>query len=627
MKTPEMIFESLIEKITRTKAPRSAAAALFTAGMILCAVLLLPPVQNALFKFAGILVGKELSAVKLESILTLPLAGFALCAFFVCALFSKQIAAFLNAREHQKKLSLFLLFAALLTLIFNSVFMYRYGWQWLDSDASSEMVLAKLLANENSLVSRNWHYSTEIRLVYQTIFTMPLFKLLGGGGVKPENWALIRALAVFFNSVVLLLSYLYFIKPFKIKAVYVFTTAIFLIVPFSRVYWHIIIFGGYYAFFLAQLFCALGLFKRLIDGTNGENPRRFIIDFALFSTLTVLLGLQTIRSLLSIYIPLLITGIFISRPCDTTKNKMTLAFGVYGFALCAAGFAMNYLLRFIYSFHTFENMRFENLQAVLFTKTEQCIAAAAGFLGMTQGDSMLSSRGLFSLFSIAATVVLVYYAARRARGDGEKFTPVFFLASALFNIFVFIVTGEKVTGRYFIPFMIFFIPIAALAFNENEKTFSGLKWTMIFSAVILFIFGGAFLNYEALEKSNVNAARKGYIKYLLENHLDYGFATFTNANVTTELSNGKIELAGLEPHGLDEGGNNFRIQYWLNPVHFYNSEYHKGESFLLLTNAEWQKAKETGRAFSQRPPDYEDGHFIILCFPRSEIIYNDVLDR
>jgi len=66
----------------------------------------------------------------------------------------------------------------MLLLGFVSIFSYQHGAQWLNSDHSSEMVLGKLLADENTFVSRNWYYSTEIRLIYQTIFIMSLFKLI-----------------------------------------------------------------------------------------------------------------------------------------------------------------------------------------------------------------------------------------------------------------------------------------------------------------------------------------------------------------------------------------------------------------------------------------------------------------
>jgi len=68
----------------------------------------------------------------------------------------------------------------------------------------------------------------------------------------------------------------------------------------------------------------------------------------------------------------------------------------------------------------------------------------------------------------------------------------------------------------------------------------------VICAVILFVIGQGILNFQNLAEKDVNTTRKGYIQYLLDNRLEYGFSTFWNSKVTTELSNGKIEVAGLE---------------------------------------------------------------------------------
>ena len=40
----------------------------------------------------------------------------------------------------------------------------------IDSDDSSELILGHLLASENCLLSKNWYYSTELRVVNTQIF-------------------------------------------------------------------------------------------------------------------------------------------------------------------------------------------------------------------------------------------------------------------------------------------------------------------------------------------------------------------------------------------------------------------------------------------------------------------------
>ncbi|GHV20353.1 hypothetical protein FACS189494_03950 [Spirochaetia bacterium] len=175
--------------------------------------------------------------------------------------------------------------------------------------------------------------------------------------------------------------------------------------------------------------------------------------------------------------------------------------------------------------------------------------------------------------------------------------------------------------------MVLYIPLLAHVFETVEQKHNPLNRIAIVTAVILFIAGQSFLNFQSISRENITETRNGYIQYLLDKKLDYGFATYWNANVTTELTNGRVELAGLEPDGLKPGANNFRIRGWLTTNRFYNSEYHDGTSFLLLSRTEWDMAKSTGREWTQNTPDYEDDNFIILQFISDDIIYSKVLDK
>ena len=57
-----------------------------------------------------------------------------------------------------------------------AVFLSTRSHLMLDSDMSSELILGKLLAEEGGILSTNWYYSTELRvlntqLVYKLLFT------------------------------------------------------------------------------------------------------------------------------------------------------------------------------------------------------------------------------------------------------------------------------------------------------------------------------------------------------------------------------------------------------------------------------------------------------------------------
>jgi hypothetical protein len=630
--TPEMLLTQAYNSAKLKK----LTLILVCAGMLICVVLLLPPVQNALFSFVDANISRRQSGrsfeSRLQSLLSLPFFGLMAFIFALCCLFSRTITSFL---ENAKNMRLIVAAAAgtvVLLLCFVSVFSYRHGWQWLNNDQSSEMVLGKLLAEENTFVSRNWRYSAEIHLIFQTIFTMPLFKLLG----RYENWALIRALTILLNNLVLVLSYLYMARQMKIPLKWIVITSLFLIIPVSGGYWDIVTFGGSYIFFIAQLFCCLGLFISIAYHTG--TAKKALPGFILFTVLSFALGIQGIRSLLNVHIPLLIACVCLySR--DSQKKNFPLFLGCYGFVVCCIGFAANYVLHFWYSFHSFESMRLTNLQVEFLSKFGQSLVCLADFFGLSVGSSLLSTRGLLSVVAITGTFLLfwaVFKSFRQFRLQDDaidkqaeyQFMPVFFIVSVIFNIFVFIIVDEPITSRYFIPFMVLYIPLAAIFFQHAEKEYGHLKRIALISGIVLFIFGQSYLNFQGLSGWDSNTARKGYIQYLLDNRLEYGFTTSWNANVTTELSSGKIELASLNSDGLEpDADSRFYLTGWLHSVKFFNPSYHQGESFLLLTRIEWELARAAGRSFAQLQPDYEDSGFIIIRFPSAEIIHREVLDN
>jgi len=627
--TPEV----LLDRAYHSTKGRKLAIMLILAGLIICIIPLLPPVQSAFFSFVNSRISRKgvVFENRLRSLLSLPFFGLVFFVLALCCLFSKTVSRFLEDAKNTRLITVLAAGTCVFLLIFVSIFSYRYGAQWLNSDHSSEMVLGKLLADENTFVSRNWHYSTEIRLLYQTIFIMPLFKIIG----HYENWALIRAFAILLNNLVLIFSYLFMAKQMKIQTKWICITCIFLIMPVSTVYWDIVTFGGFYILFIAQFFCCLGLFIKLSSKMGTKETT--LIDFILFTVLSFILGIQGIRSLFCFHIPLCITCIFLYS--KTAKKNFPLFLGCYGFVVCCVGYAANYLLHFWFSFHSHENMRLTDLYADFFPKLGQSFVCLAGFFGLSIGSSLLSAHGMFSVIAIILTFFLfwaVIKSCRQTKTQNDtilqsaeyQFMPFFFIVSVIFNIFVFIIVDEVISQRYFIPFMVLYIPLIAIFFEHTEKFYGYLKRTAIISGIVLFICGQSYLNFQSMAEHDINTVRKGYIRYLLDNQLDYGFATSWNAHVTTELSNGKSELTSLRPDGLDPGKSvQFHISNWLNPVKFFNPSFHQGESFLLLTRAEWELAQRAGRSFARLVPDYEDNYFIIIRYPSAEIIHRDVLDN
>ena len=82
----------------------------------------------------------------------------------------------------KKKMILWILGMILMIVCFFSTELYlrRTMESQTDSDISSEMVLANLLAEEGSVLSQNWYYSTELRVLNTNLVFAPLFHIFSG---------------------------------------------------------------------------------------------------------------------------------------------------------------------------------------------------------------------------------------------------------------------------------------------------------------------------------------------------------------------------------------------------------------------------------------------------------------
>ena len=89
-----------------------------------------------------------------------------------------------------------------------------------------------------------------------------------------------------------------------------------------------------------------------------------------------------------------------------------------------------------------------------------------------------------------------------------------------------------------------------------------------------------------------------------ESGLTFGYATFWNANVITELTNGEVEAVGITIAQNEEEGRVPRISEWLEAQENRRMERPDERVFMLLTEAESEQLddflKKAGRRRATR---------------------------
>ena len=102
---------------------------------------------------------------------------------------------------------------------------------------------------------------------------------------------------------------------------------------------------------------------------------------------------------------------------------------------------------------------------------------------------------------------------------------------------------------------------------------------------------------------------------LVEEGYTFGYASYWNANIITELSNGSVEVANVLE--FDE----MSFFKWSSPMKYYEADYHKDKVFVLLTNEEYEEYKDSKR-LAEGTTIYQDDAYRILNYASMEdVIY------
>ena len=193
----------------------------------------------------------------------------------------------------------------------------------LDADMASEQLLANLLAQEGGVMSTNWYYSTELRVLNTQLVMAPLFRLF-------TSWHTVRVV----GSVVLILLYLaawlWFGRSAKLKYSGLLGAGL-LVLPYGALYRQYVLEGLYYIPHIAISFVVLGCAVRILRGGRRLAPAAGMV---LFSFAAALGGP---RQLFILNIPLTVAAALLcwldAPPADTLRQKLANAWRTPGGAL------------------------------------------------------------------------------------------------------------------------------------------------------------------------------------------------------------------------------------------------------------------------------------------------------
>lgn len=477
----------------------------------------------------------------------------------------KHTPAFFRDRESLYTGLLFLLF---LFSVSSSLFVTFFATaRLLDGDASAELILSRHLHETGQILSKDWYYSTELRVLNTQLVFAPLFGLF-------RNWHIVRYVGTIVLQFLLICSYGLFCRAAGLARRAFFLGSALLLLPFSVSYGRNVLYQTFYIPHIALSFAIVGLFLIAVDCTAmGSGNAKKIAAAGAMLLLSFLSGMGGIRQLLTTHAPLfLLSVLYMWENRQTMRAKEISVFIRLLLMLILSflcGYAINNRLIEIYSFRDYSetqlNWHMELLPELLFS--------IAHFFGYRRNVPAFSLIGFFSLAGLLAAVIYTGYSVRSFRvrisrmqsgRSFSRFTVRFLFPVSLIVIFLTVLLIDKANQpvRYVIPFLIWVVPdlCTSLEALPKKDLFSHLRRPALAGLVVSALLANGIFNmfffvrpekieqpYEGsvYQESSTVQALKPVVDLIINDKYDLGYSTFWYGGVITEMTDGAIPVINI----------------------------------------------------------------------------------
>jgi hypothetical protein len=296
---------------------------------------------------------------------------------------------------------------------------------------------------------------------------------------------------------------------------------------------------------------------------------------------------------------------FLSFSCFFKSNSEFILILVVSASSALGWITHKYLMGYLQVNLGVTEMTWVNFSQI-FTNLTSYINSIFEILGgkLPYGEKVKSIPGVYSAVRFIAALLILFLISKSLKPifiNGNKFlrfTLLFFFANTIVVSFFLITTTLNGVDRYLIPS---FISILALLLSNCDITKSKLLLFLRNLTILVFLFSSiriylddSISTAQKIRSHDINLIE--LTSYLKTNNLNFGYATFYNADAATVLSNSEIIIRHII---LDKGTP--KPYRWLSSDLWYLPEAHQGKTFLALTNNEsklvnWNALKSYGVA-------------------------------
>ena len=401
----------------------------------------------------------------------------------------------------------------------------------LNSDHSSDLILGHMLAEENRIITPNWCYSTVLKVIDINLIWAILFKFT-------DNWHTVRVLGSIIIYLLMLACLWFLCNKAGLRKYFGYIGAVMLL-PISEDYFDIVMRGVYYAATIITSLLTMGM---CIAFTNENSNKKRLVLMIAGILISIAGGLCGPMQLIMFNVPMVFAAVlcfFIER--DKNKTKLAAFALIMALATVSGYLFYSGVLAKIYEVQSYEDQMF---QALSIAGIMDVINGWIGVFGYRTGESIFSSALLFNavagIWVLLSIICSVLTLKSDEHGISAKFIAAVYLSYLVTMVLVFSMSNKIFIPRYMIMSVIFgALAVFTYFAYSSKKRENNRKFVAGFMALVLLC--GA-LSYNEMRKVDNTKGQREAVQALVEQGYTQGYATFWNANVLTELSNGQLEL-------------------------------------------------------------------------------------
>ena len=493
--------------------------------------------------------------------------------------------------------------------------------KWIvDSDLASEMILSDLLNKEGTIISHNWFYSTELKVVnLQWFYRLGLL-------IFPNDWHLARTFGMAITLALFAAAMLFFVKCAGLGRAGLWMVGT-LLWPFGQHYLVYAIYGGYYLVYTFFYMLVLALVLRSLNA----DKKHCALQWVLACVITAVAGMNGVKQLMVFHAPLCLAAaillVLALHSCGKTDWKAALdacrkevrllaASLVTAVAAAAGYFVSNAVLSRMYDFKSYN--------FIVWNRDEDWFTLDRILMDFFHEFGYENGSGVFHFGGIAAAVGLLlgcwmFFCIVRLLLRLDKLERNDKLL-VLLLVAMLAVCGVAYTyfHEYYLYFWLMNMPvaIAVMAVEIKTEDFHILGARQLLGVGLAACFTLCAVSTVRQEQEHPYLAHKGLntaAEWLVDNGYTQGYSTFWNGNAMTELTSGKLEVWTLQSLDRDD------VPNWLQPKSHLTTD---PEHPFLLIDTETDGPAENAKLiqYGDCTEVYNDGRYVIYDFADADAV-------